>query len=121
MAQIRTARPDDVIRDERGRAVSWRGHPVVWAPHPGPQTEVLSSNCFEIMYGGAAGGGKTASGCAGALLQVGKGYGRNYRALLLRRHMTDMEATLLPECEALYPALGGPLQAAKEVLGLSGW
>jgi hypothetical protein len=32
---------------------------TLWEPHPGPQTEFLQSDAYEVLYGGAAGGGKT--------------------------------------------------------------
>ena len=32
--------------------------PVLWQPHPGPQTTFLASSAYECLYGGAAGGGK---------------------------------------------------------------
>lgn len=31
---------------------------VLWRPHPGPQTRFLQSTQFEVLYGGALGGGK---------------------------------------------------------------
>jgi hypothetical protein len=30
---------------------------VIWRPHPGPQTNVLTRSEFEIGYGGSRGGG----------------------------------------------------------------
>lgn len=35
------------------------GRTVVWRPQPGPQTELLRCPVFEVLYGGARGGGKT--------------------------------------------------------------
>jgi predicted phage terminase large subunit-like protein len=35
-----------------------RGARVI-RPHPGPQTRMLESSCYELLYGGQAGGGKT--------------------------------------------------------------
>ena len=31
---------------------------ILWQPHPGPQTEFFECSAFEVLYGGAAGGGK---------------------------------------------------------------
>jgi len=107
------ARPSDVQRDSRGRALSWQGHPVAYAPHPGPQTAFFTTNAFEILYGGACGGGKSAAGVVGATRQIGRGYGSHYRALLLRREFPEMESSLIPETEKYYPALGGRYRSQK--------
>lgn len=34
------------------------GRPVAWRPNPGPQMRFLACGAFEVLYGGAAGGGK---------------------------------------------------------------
>lgn len=104
---------NEVTRDAHGRAVSWRGHPVCFAPHPGPQTSFFTCPAFEVLYGGAAGGGKSSAGCVGALRQIGRGYGPYYRGLLLRREYPEMESSLIPETEKFYPALGGRYRSQK--------
>ncbi len=85
------------------------GQKVLWRPHPGPQTQALVTDCFEILFGGAKGGGKTACGIVWLL----KGNPRerrrhvkagtqpkpadityinhpHYRALVLRKNLTDL-------------------------------
>ena len=59
-------------------------HPDDWKPNPGPQSRFLSLTCFEALYGGSAGGGKSDSILVDAIRYVGKGYGAAYQALLLR-------------------------------------
>jgi predicted phage terminase large subunit-like protein len=81
-------------------------HPDDWRPHAGPQTRFLSLTCFEALYGGAAGGGKSDALLVDAIRCVGKGYGRNYHALLLRREFPDLQMSLILRSHTLYPRLG---------------
>lgn len=80
---------------------------VVYRPYPGPQTRFQELSCFEVLYGGAAGGGKSAGGVVAALRHIGRGFGPAYKALILRREYTEIEQSILPETEKYYPALGG--------------
>lgn len=68
---------------------------LIWTPHTGPQTEVLTRNEFEILYGGARGGGKTDAGLVwltGDEFEPGKQLIKHprYRALILRRTADDL-------------------------------
>lgn len=69
-----------------------------WTPQPGPQAELFLCDCDEILYGGAAGGGKTSSIVA---LLSGRVQMRGYRALLLRRSTPDLKG-LIDEARAIY-------------------
>lgn len=82
-------------------------HPEDWRPNAGPQTRFLGLRCFEALYGGQAGGGKSDALLVDAIRGVGKGYGRNYAALLLRREFPDLEMSLMRRAHALYPRIGG--------------
>lgn len=82
-------------------------HTEDWRPNPGPQTRFLGLTCFEALYGGAAGGGKSDALLVDAIRGVGRGYGRNYTALILRREFPMLERTLMRRAWGLYPMIGG--------------
>lgn len=89
-------------------------HPDDWRPNPGPQTRFLSLTCFEALYGGAAGGGKSDALLVDAIRYVGRGYGPGYAALLLRREFPDLEMSLMRRAPALYLRLGGRWNGASK-------
>jgi len=77
-----------------------------WAPHPGPQTKVLAvGNVFEILYGGARGGGKTDAGIAWLLKAPHFGNPR-YRALVLRQSYKDLR-DWIDRASRIYAWYGG--------------
>lgn len=76
---------------------------IKWQPWPGPQTDFCSRWEFEVLYGGAAGGGKTDCIVAEALRDVGN---EDYRGILLRRTFPESEE-IIDRCENLYHLLGG--------------
>ena len=82
-------------------------------PNPGPQTRFLGLTCFEALYGGAAGGGKSASLLVDSIRYVGRGYGANYHAILFRRTYPELEKSLIKESRGLYPRLGGVYNEVK--------
>lgn len=83
-------------------------------PHPGGQTAFLSNPAFEVLFGGAAGPGKTFGLVLDALgLQYEKTplkkfaiHIPEYRAVLFRRQTTQL-SDLIDECKGYYYDLGG--------------
>ena len=72
---------------------------VVFAPNPGPQTEFLASTEREVLYGGAAGGGKSLGLLADPMRYFGN---RNFNGLILRRTNDELRE-LIWKSQELYP------------------
>jgi len=58
-----------------------------WRPHP-KQQEALKSTCYETLFGGARGGGKTDTGMANLLYDIDN---PNLRQLVIRRNYDDLK------------------------------
>ena len=74
-----------------------------WAPNRGPQERFLKSRVRELLYGGAAGGGKSAAAIMIPLRWVHLSL---FTGLVLRRETTDL-GPLLKLAERWYPLRGG--------------
>lgn len=72
---------------------------VVFTPNPGPQTEFLAASEREVLYGGAAGGGKSYGLLADPLRYFGNG---NFNGLILRRTNDELRE-LVWKSQELYP------------------
>jgi hypothetical protein len=72
---------------------------IVFQPNEGPQEEFLSSSERDVLYGGAAGGGKSFALLADPLRYCING---NHRGLLLRRTLDEL-TELIDKSRQLYP------------------
>jgi len=72
---------------------------VVFRPNKGPQTDFLSSSEREVLYGGAAGGGKSYAMLADPLHGLNSA---NFSGLLVR-HTTEELRELIQKSQELYP------------------
>lgn len=72
---------------------------VIFAPNPGPQTEFLSASEREVLYGGAAGGGKSYGLLADPLRYFAN---KNFNGLILRRTNDELRE-LVWKSQELYP------------------
>lgn len=72
---------------------------VIFKPNEGPQTDFLAAPEKEVLYGGAAGGGKSYAMLADLLRYA---HHSDYRALLLRRTLGEL-TELIDKSRELYP------------------
>ena len=72
---------------------------VVFHPNEGPQTEFLAAPERDVLYGGAAGGGKSYAMLVDPLRYAHK---KEHRALILRRSMPELRE-LIDKSRELYP------------------
>lgn len=72
---------------------------IIFAPNPGPQTEFLSASEREVLYGGAAGGGKSFGLLADPMRYFANG---NFVGLILRRTNDELRE-LIWKSQELYP------------------
>jgi len=80
-----------------------------WYPHPGPQIEFCESWQDEVLYGGAAGGGKTDCLIAEAARYVNFA---GYHGLLARRTFPMLQE-VIDRTRIIYPSLGGDYKAGE--------
>jgi len=78
---------------------------AVWGPNVGPQERFLRSNATEVLYGGQAGGGKSAGLLAAAVRHVDL---PDYRAIIFRRTEKELRKSggLLERAWEMYQGLG---------------
>lgn len=72
---------------------------VIFQPNEGPQTEFLAASETDVLYGGAAGGGKSYAMIVDPLRYCNN---KNHRALVLRRSMPELRE-LIDKSRELYP------------------
>lgn len=70
-----------------------------WQPNPGPQEQFFNSDCREILYGGAAGGGKSAALTA---LLLKYSHLPGFNGVVFRRESGQFR-DLIVKSEALFP------------------
>ena len=76
-----------VTSDESLGVVLEDNQELVFSPNVGPQTDFLAAPEKEVLYGGAAGGGKSYAMLVDLLRYANN---RNHRALLLRRTLAEL-------------------------------
>ena len=87
----------DFLEAARARRAAPRADPL-WAAQPGPQQDFYNSTADEVLYGGAAGGGKSSAVVALPLRWAALPH---YRALVLRRE-TPQLVDLLDKARGIY-------------------
>lgn len=84
---------------------------IIWAPQPGPQHAFIKCPVFEVVYGGARGGGKT-DAALGDFANHAKRYADNAKGLFVRRTRVALEPTI-ERAKQLYRPLGADWQEQK--------
>jgi hypothetical protein len=84
---------------------------MTWRPQCGPQTEFVLSHVFEVIYGGARGGGKT-DGVLGEFALHAQEHGGEARGLMVRRTRTALEPTIA-RAKEIYRPCGAEWREAK--------
>lgn len=64
---------------------------IVWKPNPGGQERALTCPAFEALFHGPRGSGKSDVLLMDFASGIGKGYGPDYRGLILREHTTELK------------------------------
>ncbi len=77
---------------------------VIWEPFPGAQKRFLTCPAWECLLHGNRGGGKTDVLIMDFLQGVGKGYGQDYRGLLLREATTEL-GDVIAKCKKWIPRI----------------
>lgn len=85
-----------------------------WAPQEGPQLDaILASAIVEMLYGGAAGGGKT-DFLLGDFLQDVPTYGAAWRGILFRKTTGEL-ADIIERSREIYPRTGAFYNESKRI------
>lgn len=77
---------------------------VIWTPNPGPQAALIACPVYEVLYGGARGGGKT-EGSIGDWLEHSQTYGKNAVGVFFRRTFKQLEE-VIARTKELFPLIG---------------
>jgi hypothetical protein len=80
---------------------------IPWVPQKGPQEDAMFSPADVVLYGGAAGGGKTALACGMAIT-------RHDQALIMRREATQMKGIIKEISSIIDPKRDGYSKQDKE-------
>ena len=95
-------KPKLIVQEESvKKEISLEEQNVVFKPNAGPQTKFLAASEREVLYGGAAGGGKSYAMLADPLRYMGH---PQFSGLLLR-HTTEELRELIWKSQEMYPQI----------------
>lgn len=90
---------DDVIDEAPLKVKQEVNNNIIFQPNDGPQTDFLAAPEIDVLYGGAAGGGKSYAMLVDPLRYAHRA---SHRALILRRSMPELRE-LIDKSRELYP------------------
>ena len=96
-----TSNTESQIDDEEMHVPNIEGQNIIFKPNAGPQTYFLAAPEREVLYGGAAGGGKSYAMLADPLRYMGH---PSFSGLLLR-HTTEELRELIWKSQEMYPKI----------------
>jgi hypothetical protein len=85
---------------------------VIWQPQPGPQTELLRCPTFEVLFGGARGGGKT-SAMVGEWAQHAQMYGKDAIGRVFRNQREQLNE-MIEYAKTVYLPIGAQWNEQKK-------
>ena len=91
--------PDDLDNLPKAVREQLDNHQVLFHPNEGPQTDFLAAGEKDVLYGGAAGGGKSYAMLVDPLRYAHR---KAHRALILRRSMPELRE-MIDKSRELYP------------------
>ncbi len=77
---------------------------IIWSPQPGPQQALLSCPAYEVMFGGARGGGKT-DACLGEWAIHADKYQKHAKGVFFRHTLPQLEEAIA-RSQQIYSPLG---------------
>jgi len=81
-----------------------------WRPNSRPQEEFMKSSVDELLYGGAAGGGKSEVLMIEGLRDMGN---PNAQSIYFRRTFPELERSAIPRSKKIFPAFGATYNGSK--------
>ena len=94
-------KPEVVVRETPEEIAFEEQHNIIFKPNKGPQTDFLAASEREVLYGGAAGGGKSYAMLADPLRYLAH---PQFSGLLLRRTTEELRE-LVWKSQELYPKI----------------
>ena len=90
---------EPVHLDESGALTD---RPVPFWPQPGPQTYFFNCGLYDILFAGGRGSGKSMAMLGYVLNFIGRGFGRAWLGMIVRREMDDLR-DLVEKSEQIFP------------------